>query len=127
RGEGRDPGGERDRPRRRRRAPVADRSAGRGRTGPGGVVRSGDPAGGAAVFVRDHRPAEGGDAHASQPGGECVSDQPADGHRRRRQAAGGAAVLPYLRDDGAAERGPVQPGELGDDAEVRPGRVPVDR
>ena len=50
--------------------------------------------------------------------------RPLQGMRRRRRRARGAAVLPHLRNDGAAQRRSARAGAAGDHAELRPRRVP---
>ena len=64
-----------------------------------------DPAtpGRAALLERHHRPAEGRDAHPSQPGGQHRCRTPAARARRGDDTLAGAAVLPHLRPDGGHE------------------------
>ena len=89
-----------------------------------GELRPRDPHRRAPVLVGDDGHSQGRDAHAPQPRRERAAvpreHRPA-GHRSR---ARGAAVLPHLRNDRAAQPRAAPAGEPRDDAEVRSGRVP---
>ena len=81
------------------RAPV-QRAAPGGRHAAGGAHRSGERHRGAPVLERDHRAAQGRDAHPPEPGGQPL---PVLGHgwlrpvRRAGRRDRRAAVLPHLR------------------------------
>ena len=78
----------------------------------------------AALLVGHHRPAQGRDAHAPQPGRQHVPDRAAAQDRRRRGLPGVPAVLPHLRHAGADEPAACRSGGTDrDDAAVRPAAV----
>ena len=81
--------------------------------------------GGAAVLVGHHRPVQGRDAHAPQPGRQHRPGARCDEPGRRRRRHGGAAVLPHLRHAGADEHRPARRGDDRHDAALRPAGVPV--
>ena len=78
-----------------------------------------------AVLERDHRAAEGRDAHPSQPDRERPADRRGVQDHRGRRPDRRPALLPHLRADRDHEPRHPQRGDRRDDAAIRPRAVPV--
>ncbi len=107
--------------------PVAARPALRGPPRARGDVRPGHACGGAAVLLRYDRAPQGRHAHAPEPRRQRRAERGVDPPQRRRPRARGAALLPHLRHDRAAEPRRAPARHPRHDAEVRPCRVPAHR
>ena len=104
--------------------PSAEDLLGRGARCAGGQLRPRDTPGRAALQLGHDRQSQGRDAHPSQPGRQRRADPPGAGRAVRRRRHRDHAVLPHLRNDGAAQRRSACAGAAGDDAELRPRGVP---
>ena len=121
---GRRPGGARRRGAGRNRTPQRRRSDGEGTARTAGELRAVVTSRGAALQLGNHRQPQGGDADAPQLGGQRRADPAAARDGRRGRGSRRAAVLPYLRNDGAAQRRPARARTARGHAELRPRRVP---
>ena len=106
--------------RRRPGIPTPPTCSQQGLPAPRGELRPVVASRGAAVQLRHHRQPQGRDADAPQPGGQRRADPAAARDGRRRRGPGRAAVLPHLRNDGAAQRRAARAGPAGHHAELRP-------